>query len=115
MTLSDSARITVEDSPIRMLDRAHPIFARPNTITEDDFLGWVQERGLYFMKEWDKRYTALLSGNDPGDTPHNGGMLYVQHGKGHYLYTGYSWFRQLPAGNRGAYRIFANMISLGKN
>jgi LmbE family N-acetylglucosaminyl deacetylase len=115
MSVSDSDRITVEDSPIRMLDPAHPIFNRPNKITEEDFRGWVQERGLYFMKDWDKRYTALLSGNDPGDAPQNGGMLYAPYGKGHYIYTGYAWFRQLPAGNHGAYRIFANMISLGKN
>jgi LmbE family N-acetylglucosaminyl deacetylase len=114
MSGGDSDRITVEDSPIRMLDPSHPIFNRPNKITEDDFRGWVQERGLYFMKDWDKRYTALLSGNDPGDAPQNGGMLYARYGKGHYIYTGYAWFRQLPAGNHGAYRIFANMISLGK-
>jgi LmbE family N-acetylglucosaminyl deacetylase len=107
-------RITVEDSPLKMLDPNHPVFSRPNKITEDDFRGWVQERGLYFMKEWDPRYTALLSGNDPGEEPQPGGMLYTHYGKGHYIYTGYAWFRQLPAGIPGAYRIFANMISLGK-
>jgi len=107
-------RITVEDSPLKMLDPNHPVFSRPNKITEDDFRGWVQERGLYFMKEWDPRYTALLSGNDPEEEPQPGGMLYTRYGKGHYIYTGYAWFRQLPAGIPGAYRIFANMISLGK-
>lgn len=107
-------RITVEDSPIKMLDPNHPVFSRPNKITEDDFRGWVQERGLYFMKEWDPRYTALLSGNDPGEESQPGGMLYARYGKGHYVYTGYAWFRQLPAGIPGAYRIFANMVSLGK-
>jgi LmbE family N-acetylglucosaminyl deacetylase len=115
MSVSDSDRITVEDSPIKILDPANPIFAQPNKITMEDFQGWIQERGLYFMNSWDERYTALLSGNDPGEPPKNGGMLYAQYGKGHYIYTGYSWFRQLPAGNRGAFRIFANMISLGSS
>ena len=115
MSVSDSDRITVEDSPIKILDPANPVFNRPNKITEDDFHGWVQERGLYFMNKWDTRYAALLSGNDPGDEPKNGGMLYARYGKGHYIYTGYAWFRQLPAGNQRAYRIFANMISLGHN
>jgi LmbE family N-acetylglucosaminyl deacetylase len=115
MSVSNSDRITVEDSSIRILDPANPVFSRPNKITGNDFHGWVQERGLYFMDTWDERYTALLSGSDPGDAPKNGGMLYARHGKGHYLYTGYSWFRQLPALNPGAFRIFANMISLGHN
>jgi len=115
MSVSESDRITVEDSPVRILDPENPVFNQPNKIAEDDFHDWVQERGLYFMDSWDKRYTALLSGNDPGETPQDGGMLYAQYGKGHYIYTGYSWFRQLPAGNPGAFRIFANMISLGKN
>jgi hypothetical protein len=66
------------------------------------------------MSTWDSRYKPLLSGNDPGEEAKNGGMLYARYGKGHYIYTGYSWFRQLPAGNPGAYRIFANMISLGR-
>ncbi len=114
MSGTASDRITVEDSPIKILDPSHPVFSRPNKITADDFRGWVQERGLYFMKEWDPHYAALLSGNDPGDEPQHGGMLYARYGKGHYIYTGYAWFRQLPAGIPGAYRIFANMISLGK-
>jgi LmbE family N-acetylglucosaminyl deacetylase len=113
MSVSDTSRITVEDSPVRLLDTMNPIFNRPNKITEADFQGWVQERGLYFMNTWDPHYTALLSGNDPGEEPKNGGMLYVRYGKGHYIYTGYSWFRQLPAGVPGAFRIFANMLSLG--
>ena len=113
MTVSDSDRITVEDSPVQILDPTNPIFNYPNKITGDDFKGWVQERGLYFMNSWDGRYTPLLSGNDPGEPAKNGGMLYTHYGKGFYLYTGYAWFRQLPAGNPGAFRIFANMISLG--
>jgi LmbE family N-acetylglucosaminyl deacetylase len=113
MSVSDADRITVEDSPVKILDPSNPIFVQPNKITMEDFQDWVQERGLYFMNSWDERYTALLSGNDPGESPKNGGMLYAQYGKGRYIYTGYSWFRQLPAGNPGAFRIFANMISLG--
>jgi len=114
MSVSNSDRITVEDSPIRILARSNPVFNRPNKISEDDFRDWVQERGLYFMNSWDERYTPLLSGNDPGESPKNGGMLYAQYGKGQFIYTGYSWFRQLPAGNPGAFRVFANMLSLGQ-
>jgi hypothetical protein len=112
MNVSESDRITVEDSPVRILDAADPIFNHPNKITEADFQGWVQERGLYFMSTWDKHLKALLSGNDPGEQPKDGGMLHARYGKGHFIYTGYSWFRQLPAGVPGAFRIFANMISL---
>jgi LmbE family N-acetylglucosaminyl deacetylase len=115
MSVSDSDRITVEDSPVKILDPANPVFSRPNKITEADFQGWVQERGLYFSSSWDSHYQPLLSGNDPGDQPQNGGMLYTKYGKGHFIYTGYSWFRQLPAGVPGAFRIFANMLSLGGN
>ena len=115
MTVSSSDRITVEDSPIKLLNPALPLFNRPNKITATDFQGWVQERGLYFMDSWDPRYEAVFSGNDPGEEPKNGGMLYAQYGKGHYIYTGYSWFRQLPAGVPGAFRIFANMLSLKRN
>jgi hypothetical protein len=87
----------------------------PNKITTEDFKGWVQERGLYFPDKWDAKYTAVLSCNDPGETPKDGGLLVAKHGKGHYIYTGYSWFRELPSGVSGAYRIFANMVSIGKN
>jgi LmbE family N-acetylglucosaminyl deacetylase len=114
MSVSESDRITVEDSPVIMLDAAHPLLNLPNKISEADFQGWVQERGLYFMSSWDSRFKALLSGNDPGEEPKNGGMLYARYGKGHFIYTGYSWFRQLPAGIPGAFRILANMISLGQ-
>jgi hypothetical protein len=113
MSISNDSRITVEDSPVRILNAAHSLFNQPNKIEEADFQGWVQERGLYFMNSWDPHFEALLSGNDPGESPQNGGMLYARFGKGHYIYTGYSWFRQLPAGVPGAYRIFANMLSIG--
>jgi LmbE family N-acetylglucosaminyl deacetylase len=112
MTISAADRITVEESPLRILEPQNPIFNMPNKITAADFQGWVQERGLYFMSQWDPRYTALLSGNDPGEPPKNGGMLLTRFGKGYYIYTSYVWFRELPAGVPGAFRLFANMLSL---
>lgn len=113
MNVSRTDRITVEEAPIDILVPDHPVFNWPNKITDADFNGWVQERGLYFMNSWDGRYTPLLSGSDPGEEAKNGGMLLAQYGKGYYVYSAYSWFRQLPAGVPGAYRIFVNMISLG--
>jgi hypothetical protein len=85
----------------------------PNKINAKDFEGWVQERGLYFPSKWDARYEAILSCNDPNEPARDGGLLVANYGKGHYIYTGYAWFRELPAGVPGAYRLFANMISLG--
>ncbi len=114
MSNSNADRITVEDSPIKILQPENPIFNTPNKISQADFQGWVQERGLYFMNRWDSRYTALLSGNDPGEPPQNGGMLITPYGNGYYIYTAYAWFRQLPAGVPGAFRIFANLLSIGK-
>jgi hypothetical protein len=110
--ISNADRITVEDSPVTMLAPSHPLFTRPNRISGADFDGWVQERGLYFARQWDPRYTTLLSGADPGEPQLLGGMLVAKYGKGYYIYTAYAWFRQLPAGVPGAYRIFANMLSL---
>lgn len=107
-------RTTVEDAPIRFLKPDHPLLNYPNKITEKDFNGWVQERGLYFPNEWGSEFEALLSCNDPGEPARDGGLLVAQYGKGYYIYTGYSFFRELPAGVSGAYRLFANMISLGK-
>jgi LmbE family N-acetylglucosaminyl deacetylase len=111
--ISNADRITVEDSPVTVLAPSHTLFARPNRITGADFDGWVQERGLYFARQWDPRYTPLLSGADPGEPQLRGGMLVARYGKGYYIYTAYAWFRQLPAGVPGAFRIFANMLSLG--
>lgn len=107
-------RVTVEEAEIRMLQPDHPVLNTPNKITAKDFEGWVQERGLYFPSSWDKRYNAILSSNDPGEPARDGGLLVAAHGKGHYIYTGYSWFRQLPAGVPGAYRLFTNLVSIGK-
>jgi LmbE family N-acetylglucosaminyl deacetylase len=114
MAISANDRITVEESPLTILDPDNPIFSFPNKITDADFAGWVQERGLYFMGSWDSHYTPLLSGHDPGEDAKNGGMLWTRYGKGYYIYTAYAWFRQLPAGVPGAYRIFANLLSLAR-
>jgi LmbE family N-acetylglucosaminyl deacetylase len=110
-----SQRVTVENAEVRFLKPKHPVLNTPNKITAKDFEGWVQERGLYFPSEWDKTFEAILSSNDPNEPARDGGLLVARYGKGHFVYTGYSWFRQLPAGVPGAYRIFANMISLGKS
>ncbi len=107
-------RVTVEEAPVEIIEKDHPVMTTPNKITQKDFEGWVQERGLYFPVEWSKEFTPILSSNDPGESPKNGGLLVAKYGKGYYVYSGYSWFRELPAGVPGAYRIFINMISLGK-
>jgi len=86
----------------------------PNKITENDFKGWTQERGLYFPNKWGNEFTPILSMNDKGETPKNGSLLVAKFGKGHYMYTGLSFFREFPEGVSGAYRLFANMLSIGK-
>ncbi len=106
-------RVTDETAAVRILAPDHPVMTTPNKITAQDFDGWVQERGLYFPKQWDPAWTPILSSNDPNEKPLDGGLLVAKVGKGAYVYTSYSWFRQLPAGVPGAYRIFANMVSLG--
>ncbi|MEK6755482.1 MAG: NEW3 domain-containing protein, partial [Bacteroidota bacterium] len=107
-------RVSVEEAPVRFISPNHPLLNRPNKITPQDFEGWVQERGLYFADKWDPRYTTVLASNDPGEQSKEGGLLVAQYGKGYYMYTGYAFFRQLPAGVAGAYRLFVNLISLGK-
>jgi LmbE family N-acetylglucosaminyl deacetylase len=109
-----SDRVTVEEAPVTFPNPASPFLEYPNRITQKDFEGWVQERGLYFAGSWDSRYQPLLESHDPGEKPLPGGTLYTQYGKGAYIFTAYSWFRQLPAGVPGAYRIFANFLSAGK-
>ena len=111
---SANVRVSVEDAEVRILKPDHEILNSPNKITIDDFNSWVQERGLYFPVNWDDHYQAVLSSNDPGDPALDGGLLVAKYGKGYYIYTSYAWFRQLPAGVPGAYRIFANLISIGK-
>jgi LmbE family N-acetylglucosaminyl deacetylase len=105
-------RVTDENAEIRILAPDHPALNAPNKITADDFKGWVQERGLYFPTKWDSNWTALLSCNDPGEKPLDGGLLVAKSGQGYFIYTGYAFFRQLPAGVPGAYRLFANLVSL---
>ena len=107
-------RVTDENAPVTLLVPDHPVFTGPNRIVPADFDGWVQERGLNFPSEWDPHFTPLLACNDPGEAPLTSGLLVARHGRGYYVYTGLSWFRQLPAGVPGAYRLFANLVSLGK-
>jgi LmbE family N-acetylglucosaminyl deacetylase len=107
-------RVTDEDAPVTFLAPAHPVLTRPNRITRADFDGWVQERGLYFPDQWDERFTAILASGDPGEMPLRGGLLVARYGKGYFVYTSLAWFRQLPEGVPGAYRLFANLVSLGK-
>lgn len=108
-------RITDETAAMRMLEPDHPLFRTPNIIGPADFSGWVQERGLYFAESWDHRYEALLAANDPGEGKLTGSTLVATYGKGLFIYTGLSWFRQLPAGVPGACRLFINMIQAGMN
>jgi LmbE family N-acetylglucosaminyl deacetylase len=105
-------RVVDETAPVTILEPGHAIFRWPNLITEQDFDGWIQERGLYFLDQWDERFVPLLESHDPGEPPRRGGMVMATYGKGTYVYTGYAWFRQLPAGVPGAFRIFANLLSL---
>jgi LmbE family N-acetylglucosaminyl deacetylase len=104
-------RITDENSPVKVLKPDDPLLNRPNKITQDDFKGWIQERGLYFWTQFDPKYTPLLAMNDPGEPDLNGALVYAHYGKGVYIYTGIAFFRQIPDGVPGAYRLFVNLIS----
>jgi hypothetical protein len=108
-----NVRVTVEEAPVEILAPNEPLFSYPNKISAKDFDGWVQERGLYFMSQWDPQFKPLLSCHDPGEPPQNGGMLMAHYGKGVYIYSGYAFSRQLPAGVPGAIRLFMNMVSAG--
>ena len=108
-------RVTDENAPVRILDPAHPVLTAPNRITDADWTGWVQERGLYFAETWDPAYTPLLETGDPGEKALRGGLLVARHGEGTYVYTGLAFFRQFPEGVPGAYRLFANLLALGAN
>ena len=107
------ARVSVEEAPVDILAPEDGVFHYPNTITARDFEGWVQERGLYFMDKWDDHFKPLLACHDPGEDPQKGGLLRAQYGKGTYIYTGYAFFRQLPAGVPGAVRLYVNLLSAG--
>jgi LmbE family N-acetylglucosaminyl deacetylase len=107
-------RITDKNAAVTFLAPDHPVLNRPNKITSADFDGWLQERGIYFPNQWDEHFVPILAFSDPGESPLKGGLLVAQYGKGYYVYTGLVFFRELPAGVPGAFRLFANLISLGK-
>jgi hypothetical protein len=112
--ISRNDRVTVEDAPIAFPNPDLRLLHTPNQISSADFDGWVQERGLYFSDQWDPKYQSVLESHDPGEMPLPGGMLYAPVGKGAYIFSAYDWFRELPAGVPGAYRMFANMLSAAK-
>jgi LmbE family N-acetylglucosaminyl deacetylase len=107
------SRVSVEEAPVEILAATDSVFHNPNHITEHDFDGWVQERGLYFADSWDSNFKPLLSSHDPGEQALKGGLLRAQYGKGTYIYAGYAFFRQLPAGVPGAIRLYVNLLSAG--
>jgi LmbE family N-acetylglucosaminyl deacetylase len=117
MTLQDvnqnnADRVTNEDAPVKVLDPSNSVLNVPNKITDKDFDGWVDERGTFFLRSWDPRYVAPLESADPGEPGRDGGLVIGKYGKGTYIYTGYSFFRELPAGVKGAYRLFSNLVSV---
>ncbi len=112
--MQSNSRTVDENAKVTILDPAHPVFNFPNKITQADFSNWIQERHLYSLTEWDSKYVPLLESHDEGEDDAKGGMLYAEIGRGKYFYTSYSWFRQLPKGVPGAYRIFANLLSQSK-
>ncbi len=114
MTLSRD-RVSDEEAEVRILMPNHIALNHPNKITDKDFDNWVSERGLYFPNEWDEKYDALLSSNDSGEEPKDGSLLIAEYGNGYFVYSGISWFRELPAGVPGAFRLFANLLSLKKD
>jgi hypothetical protein len=107
-------RVTNEDAPVILIEPEHPLLRTPFRIMPDDFAGWIQERGLYFAGDWDASYEALLRMNDRGEAPLDGALLYARHGRGAFVYTGLSFFRQLPAGVPGAIRLFVNLLAGGR-
>ncbi|MDP2060160.1 MAG: LmbE family protein, partial [Flavobacteriaceae bacterium] len=108
-------RVTEEDAEVRLLNPGHEVLNFPNKINNLDFSGWVQERGLYFPGEWGSEFTTIFGMNDFKEPESQGSLLVSKYGKGYYIYTGLSFFRQIPAGVPGAYKLFANLISIGKN
>ena len=110
----DDDRVTEEDARVTFLQPGHPLLRFPNRITQADFANWIQERGLYFPREWDPRYAAVLGTSDKGEPLLRGGLLVAPYGRGNYIYTSFVWYRQLRAGLPGGYRFFANLISYGR-
>ena len=115
MKTSDPEEVTNEKSVVTSLDPQNPIFTWPNTITTKDFDGWIEERGSKFLSSWDSKYEPLLETHDEGQPPQKGGLVYARYGKGAYIYNAYAFYRQLTLGVPGAYRLFANMLSLPQN
>ncbi|HCC56232.1 MAG TPA: GlcNAc-PI de-N-acetylase, partial [Solibacterales bacterium] len=111
----DPEEVTDEASKVNILNPANPLFQWPNKITAKDFEGWVEERGSKWWKTWDPHYEALLETHDADQPPQKGGLLYARYGKGIYIYNAYAFYRQLPEGVPGAFRLMANMLSLAKN
>jgi hypothetical protein len=111
----DPEKVVDETGPVQILKPQSPLFSWPNRITAADFQGWVEERGHSFMQSWDPRYQALTETHDPGQDEQKGGLLYARYGQGAYVYIAYALYRQMPEGVPGAYRIFANLLSLPKN
>jgi len=107
-------RVCEEKAPVTLLALDHPALNSPNKITIADFDGWVQERGSYFPTQWDEHFVPILACSDTGESPKSGGLLVARYGKGYFVYTGLTFFRQLPGAVPGAYRLFANLVSLGK-
>ncbi len=107
-------RVTDEKAPVAVLTPADPTVNTPNRISESDWNGWIQERGLYFARSWDSAYRPILESHDPGEQPLRGGLLVARLGAGKYVYTGVSFFRQLPAGVPGAFRLFVNLLALAR-
>ena len=107
-------RVTDENATVTWVSQTQPLLSLPNPITHQDFANWVQERGLYYAAKWDARYQTVVTMHDPGEAPLPGGILWANHGKGVFIYTGLSFFRQLPAGVPGAFRLFANLLAAGQ-
>ena len=105
-------RVTDENAKVTFLTPNHKVLNQPNKINEKDFTGWVQEQGLYYPNKWSSEFIPILASNDEGETPKKGALLIAKHGKGNYIYTGLSFFRELPEGVSGAYRLLANIIAL---
>jgi hypothetical protein len=112
---NDAERVVDERSPVAFADSKSPILNWPNQINQSDFAGWVEERGHSFMKTWDPQYVAPLETHDPDQDPQKGGLVYARYGRGVYVYVAFALYRQLPDGVPGAYRLFANLLSLPRN
>jgi hypothetical protein len=110
----DAEKVVDENSPVQ-LDASSPVLSWPNPITQADFKGWIEERGHDFMKSWDSHYQAPIETHDPNQDPQKGGLLFARYGKGAYVYSAFAFYRELPGGVPGAFRLFANLVSLPRN